>query len=249
MKGHEMLEEIPLNTAYFESPSHTGNLLNGLYALHAKGLLLDVTLIAGGQEFKAHKVVLASCSEYFRAMFTDALKESRLNKISLKGVTARGLGHLLEYIYTSRLALNLANIQDILATASHVQLFPVVEACSGYLQEQLDLENCVDVATIAETYCLHQLRKRVYQFMCSCLYRFSQMPDFQRLSVFQLEYLLACDYPVDCDETQVLNIVLRWLQFDLERLVVARQLLKNVNFKEIPFAHVAQFIESPLFQV
>lgn len=95
----------------FESPPHANSLLNGLNSLRARGQLLDVTLIAGGREFRAHRAVLAACSDYFRAMFTDAMRESRQPEICLNGVSAQGLRHLLEYAYTSRLVLSLANIQ------------------------------------------------------------------------------------------------------------------------------------------
>jgi hypothetical protein len=67
-------------------------------------------------------------------MFTDAMRESRQSEICLNGVTAAGIRLLLEYAYTSRLALNLANIQDVLSAANHVQVVAVVEACSNYLQ-------------------------------------------------------------------------------------------------------------------
>lgn len=49
-------------------------------------------------------------------------------------MTAAGIRLLLDYAYTSRLALTLDNIQDILSAASHVQVVAVVEACSNYLQ-------------------------------------------------------------------------------------------------------------------
>lgn len=110
------------------------------------------------------------------------------------------------------------------------------------------MENCVDIATIAETYCLHQLLKHVYQFMSSCLCLFSRTPDFQRLSVSQMEHLLKCDFPVDCDETEVLSIVSRWLEFNPERIPFARQLLANVHFEEVPSARIAEFMESQLFK-
>jgi hypothetical protein len=70
-------------------------------------------------------------------MFTDAMRESRQSEICLNGVTAAGIRLLLDYAYTSRLALNLANIQDVLSAASHVQVVAVVEACSNYLQVRL----------------------------------------------------------------------------------------------------------------
>ncbi|XP_049790538.1 kelch-like protein 26 isoform X1 [Schistocerca nitens] len=237
------LQDRPLNTVHFESPSHTGTLLCGLNTLRSKGLLLDVTLVAEGEAFQAHRVVLASCSDYFRAMFTDAMRESRQSEICLNGVTAAGMRLLLDYAYTSRLALNLANIQDVLSAASHVQVVAVVEACSSYLQTQLDLENCVDIATIAETYSLSQLRRRVYRFMSSHLREFSRTQDFQRLSPMQLEYLLGCDFPVDCPEAEVLRIVIRWLSTlpapttadscVQQRLPYAQRILRRVHFTEI----------------
>lgn len=122
------------HTIHFESPSHTGLLLCGLNSLRTKNLLVDVTLVAGGQAFEAHRVVLASCSDYFRAMFTTEVRESRQKEITLEGVSAKGMHFLLDYAYTSRLALNLSNIQDVLSAASHVQVTTVVEACSGYLE-------------------------------------------------------------------------------------------------------------------
>ncbi|KAL7633189.1 UNVERIFIED_CONTAM: hypothetical protein RMT77_016559 [Armadillidium vulgare] len=227
----------PLNTVQLEHPSHTGALLYGLNTLRSKGLLLDVTLIAGGQEFRAHRVVLASCSEYFRAMFTDEMKERCQSEISLKGVSATGLHHLLEYAYTSRLCLNLANILDILAAAAHFQVPTIIQACSNYLQAQLDLDNCVDVSMLAETYSLYSLRKKVTAFMSAHLHQFSQTADFQRLNASQLTHLLSCDFPVDCSEAQVLDIVLDWLQYDWnKRAAHCPTLLSSINWNEVPKA-------------
>lgn len=207
------LQDRPLNTVNFECPSHCGILLTGLDSLRSKEQLLDITLLAEGQSFRAHRAVLAACSDYFRAMFTDAMLESRQNEICLNGVTAEGIRLLLDYAYTSRLALNLANIQDVLSAASHVQMCSVVEACSNYLETQLDVENCVDIATIAETYSLSQLRSKVYRFMSSHLLEFSNSPEFYRMGPQQLEHLLECDFPVDCSEADVLRIVLMWFIF------------------------------------
>ncbi len=50
----------------WESTSHRGTVLSGLNQLRKQCLLFDVTLIVDGCQFQAHRVVLASCSEYFR---------------------------------------------------------------------------------------------------------------------------------------------------------------------------------------
>lgn len=41
-----------------------------------------------------------------RAMFTDDLRESHQKEITLNGVTAKGVKHLIDYAYTSRLSID-----------------------------------------------------------------------------------------------------------------------------------------------
>nr|CAH7725527.1 unnamed protein product [Callosobruchus chinensis]CAH7747782.1 unnamed protein product [Callosobruchus chinensis] len=225
-------------TICFEGSSHQSSLLGGLNSLREKGELLDITLVVEGRVFRAHKAVLAACSDYFRAMFTDSMLEARQNEICLNGITATGFQQILEYAYTSRIKMNLANVQDVLDTASHVQMVDIIQACTGYLQSQIDIDNCVDIATIAERYSLSFLLLRVYRFMSRHLLEFSNSTEFYRLTAQQLEKLLAYDFPVDCSEADVLSIVLRWI-FHVEsneldvRLDYAFRMMRYVHFKEI----------------
>lgn len=89
----------------------------------------------------------------------------------------------------------------------------------------------MDIVTLAETYSLYELKKRVYRFICSNLMKFSHTPDFQRLSESQLEYILSCDYPVDCPEADVLHIVLQWIEFDTARIPCAVNLLSKIQLQ------------------
>jgi len=66
--------ERTLKPTHFECSTHSSLLLGGLQGLRRQGLLIDVTLHVEGESFYAHKAVLAACSDYFRAMFTDAMK-------------------------------------------------------------------------------------------------------------------------------------------------------------------------------
>lgn len=89
-------------------------------------------------------------------------------------------------------------------------MLEVVHTCSTFLETQIDIENCVDLVTIAEIYSLSQLREKVYKFMSSHLLEFSLTNEFYRLSGPQLEKLLAYQFPVDCSEADVLKIVVSW---------------------------------------
>ena len=59
---------------YSEHP-YEGTLLRGLDELRKNGILCDIKLIVENKEFDAHKSVLASCSTYFRVMFTTSMIE------------------------------------------------------------------------------------------------------------------------------------------------------------------------------
>ncbi len=186
-------------------------------------------------------------------MFTEVpMRERSQTDIQLPGVSAAGVKHLLDYIYTSKLSLSLANVQDVLSAASHLQVPKVVEACSNYLQAQLDVENCVDVVTIAETYSLAALRAKVYRFMSENLADFSRRAEFfHRLSVGQLQHLLESDFPVDVSEECVLEILLDWLDVressdNSSRMAHAHRLLRSIDFVQIHPAHVSAVLERKL---
>ncbi|CDQ77299.1 unnamed protein product [Oncorhynchus mykiss] len=60
------------NTRFFTSNTHSSVVLQGFDQLRIEGLLCDVTLVAGdGDEaFPVHRAMMASSSDYFKAMFT-----------------------------------------------------------------------------------------------------------------------------------------------------------------------------------
>lgn len=166
------------------------------------------------------------------------MKESRQNEVTLN-VSAQGIELVLEYIYTSKLQLNLANIQNVLAAASYTQLESIVEACLNYLQQQLDIDNCIDILTIAETYSLASLKQKVYRFICGHLFEVSKTNEFLRLTCHQLEYILASDFPVDCNEVTVLRIVIQWIVQTVPNMEVIG-LLRNIRFSEMSLTSVKQ---------
>lgn len=52
-------------------PQHSQQVLEQLNQQRQLGLLCDCTFVVNGIDFKAHKAVLAACSEYFRMLFVD----------------------------------------------------------------------------------------------------------------------------------------------------------------------------------
>lgn len=72
----------------------------------------DVKLIADGREFYAHKMVLASCSQYFLAMFTK-FEEKKSDTVVLQGIDPTALDLLIQYMYTAEIFVTEENVQVI----------------------------------------------------------------------------------------------------------------------------------------
>lgn len=64
----------------YRSQKHSRLSLEQMNEMRADGCLCDVTLIVSNERINAHRLVLASCSNYFRAMFTSEMAESRQRK-------------------------------------------------------------------------------------------------------------------------------------------------------------------------
>ena len=54
-----------------EWPEHDKKLVEGLSNLHQLNAFHDVTLSAEGKQIKAHRVILASASTYFKVIIND----------------------------------------------------------------------------------------------------------------------------------------------------------------------------------
>uniref|UniRef100_A0A8B9I634 Zinc finger and BTB domain-containing protein 17 n=1 Tax=Anser brachyrhynchus TaxID=132585 RepID=A0A8B9I634_9AVES len=107
-------------------PQHSKQVLEQLNQQRQLGLLCDCTFVVNGINFKAHKAVLAACSEYFRMLFVD-----QKDVVHLDINNTAGLGQVLDFMYTAKLSLNPDNVEDVLAVAGFLQMQEIVSACNA----------------------------------------------------------------------------------------------------------------------
>ncbi len=65
-------------------------------------MFTDVTLICGGVEFPAHKLLLSAASDYFSAMFTSGMVEAERDRVEIHGMEPGALKVLVDYCYTGK---------------------------------------------------------------------------------------------------------------------------------------------------
>jgi len=76
---------------------------------------MDVSLVVNNQKLNAHKIVLASNSDYFDRMFDSHFKERFQDKIEINitDVSFEILSTLVQFFYTSEIYITENNVQVI----------------------------------------------------------------------------------------------------------------------------------------
>uniref|UniRef100_A0A3Q0R1L2 Zinc finger and BTB domain containing 49 n=1 Tax=Amphilophus citrinellus TaxID=61819 RepID=A0A3Q0R1L2_AMPCI len=113
--------------------SHSSYLLQQLQEQRIQGLLCDCMLVVKGVCFKAHKNVLAAFSSYFRSLFQNSPSQKN-DVFNLVIQDVSGIGHILDYMYTSHLDINQDNVQALLDIAQCLQVPNVQSMCNAFLK-------------------------------------------------------------------------------------------------------------------
>ena len=134
---------IPVESRAFTVPSHANQALQVMSELRDQKVLCDVVLCVGAHQFPAHRVVLAGCSPYLRAMFTNGMLESEKNAIEIHDLEPATMEAMLEFMYHGRVVITVENVQSLMQGASMFNLATLRNMCCQFLQLHIDASNCL----------------------------------------------------------------------------------------------------------
>eukprot|EP00066_Takifugu_rubripes_P004977 XP_003968721.1 PREDICTED: transcription regulator protein BACH1 [Takifugu rubripes] len=116
----------------FQSAGHCVHLLQCLNDQRQQDVLCDVTIEVGNATFRAHRSVLASCSDYFHHRVTSVTSHNATITLS-EEVTVEGFEPLLQFAYTSKLTFTKENIHAICKSAEFLGFNNLESACFDFL--------------------------------------------------------------------------------------------------------------------
>lgn len=199
------------NMPNFVDDSLPKEMLESMYNLHRNGELCDVELAVEQSCFRAHRVVLAASSMYFRAMFCRQMAESGQRRVVIQGVDGDALESLIKFAYTCTLEINDENAQSLLAASNFLQMLRASEACCKFLQERLDATNCLDVADFAEFQSCNELLEASLKFARHNFTEVSKHERFQQISYARMKHFLSSnDLHLPDGEEVVFQALIRW---------------------------------------
>ncbi|XP_035687771.1 kelch repeat and BTB domain-containing protein 2-like [Branchiostoma floridae] len=209
---------------------HTSNVLQELNKQRARAELTDVVLEVEGRSFPCHRAILASCSPYFRTMFTSGYAEAKQERISIQDVSDVAMATILDYAYTGCLQTEPDQVQAVMSAARLLQVDFVGRKAAEYMKDHLDVSNCVDVLMYADMLGDCDLVEASKKYMASRFDQVALQPSFVQLPLNYLQSLLDRDDLMTNSEDNVVQAALRWVDFNQEeRLQYLSTLCKSVR--------------------
>jgi BTB/POZ domain-containing protein 9 len=183
-------------------------------ALWGKEDLTDIAFIVDGERVPAHKLVLASQSEYFRVMLYGEMKEASQEEIVLSDVPLAPFKKLLQYAYTGVLELD-EPLEDILEV-TRVANFLGFAGLSARLgrdtaYKNVSLDTFLHLYVFSDTHDLPQMKTICLSFTetVSNTLAVLKSPSFLQLPMEFLVSLISNDIFV-APEYDILQAVLQW---------------------------------------
>ncbi|KAJ8253430.1 hypothetical protein GJAV_G00212860 [Gymnothorax javanicus] len=217
----------------FSSSDHGSSILQGFEYFRSDESLCDVTLVPGDSSmvFPVHRIIMASASDYFKAMFTGGMREQEQRVIKLHGVSETGLRNIIQFIYTARVSLSLCSLQETLEAASFLQVLPVLGFCKELLRSEVTIDNCVEVGSIASDLLLEEVQTYINEFVCQNFSQLVKSEKHLQLSQPTVAFALSSDSLTGFSEMELFQIARAWLAYDLPaRSIHTYALMKCIRF-------------------
>uniref|UniRef100_A0A8C1PFR9 Si:ch211-63p21.8 n=1 Tax=Cyprinus carpio TaxID=7962 RepID=A0A8C1PFR9_CYPCA len=238
-EGNNMEEDEPLHR--YHRQSYPSEIFQTLEEMKMESILTDLILSTeDGLSLHVHSLVMAAVSSVIQQKLRE--RDGDEKEILLRlgpEVNGSGLAAVVELAYTGVItSLNKDNITQIQTAAVSLGAQRVMEL---FLEQEMDIHNCLDVASFAEAYGMADLLELAEDFVLRRFQEISATPKFQDLPAEKLLQFLRCDALSTPSELAVFRAVVTWVEADpTERLPQAEELMRAVRF---PFMTFREFRE------
>ncbi|XP_062618832.1 kelch-like protein 10 [Saccostrea cucullata] len=205
-----------------------------LHEMRLQGIFCDAYIKIPDENTRlpVHRNVMASCSHYFRSLFTSGLKESEQNEISIFGVSANTMNQIIQYAYIRKAIITPDNVEDLLAASDRFHVFGLLKECTHYLYEQISPENCIGIFKFARFYNCEHLSRKAWEYIVRNFKDIvEKSQEYLQLHVDDLKEILNDDDLSVRNESEVFLAIQRWIDYDQrERKEKYSDLLKSMRF-------------------
>ncbi|XP_025052606.1 kelch repeat and BTB domain-containing protein 12 isoform X4 [Alligator sinensis] len=190
---------------------HSLTLLDQINGMKELTQMIDVVLVAEGEKFPCHKLILAAFSPYFKAMFTCGLLECTQREVVLYDISAESVSIILNYMYSADLHLTHLNVQNVAVAAYFLQMEDIFSTCEKYMMDHMDSSNCVGIYYFAKHIGAEDLSDQARRYLYRHFAEVSLQEEILEIEAQQLLSLIRSDDLNVSREENILDLVLRWV--------------------------------------
>ena len=172
----------------------------------------DVTLLArggydSGEEYviKAHKVILAAASEYFREIFE---RNEAMNIVDVSPAQSTALRDAVDYVYSGYCELNKDNVSAIYALSKQWKLQKLTEISIKIMNETVTVDNAIEYYN-----CSYTESEVIFSFMRRHFKDLYKLNKIKHLTMDAFQYMLCSRKPINVlNEDSILYALIQWLE-------------------------------------
>lgn len=179
-----------------------------------------------GDRIPAHKLLLASGSDVFDAMFYGPLREE--SDIKMVDVSADAFKEFLQFFYFSRVPLSIENVADVMYLGKKYDVKECLLLCSNWLTIHITTDNVMSTLSLAIMYDQKQLLESCECEIRSHLTEVLQSPCFLECERQLLGHILQMDvFDFDCTETELFDASMAWVKANSKQEQLTRDIVRT----------------------
>ena len=120
--------------------------------------LSDVVLLVESKPIHCHRVILASRSQYFSALYCHGFREAKEGIVEIGGVAYEDMLAVLKYLYCDNLPIELKGINELLTMCERFSLVSLKSRCELALITSLNIENAALLFRYSKNYQCSRLK-------------------------------------------------------------------------------------------
>lgn len=211
----------------------------GMAQLQEEDCCTDFVIEVGNKSFRCHKAVIASVSDYFKALFSSGMRETEQRKVVLDDVSPDSFQIVMNILYPSDDSNLLDNIEetdmaDLLKLSGRFQMSLLQDICLRYYKRTMSSTNCIARWKMGEEIFCKELSEAGFQFILDNFEDMSTDNILVSLKFVDFHSIVKNESLYVPREDMVWSAIRNWIRFDWEnRSVHAAELMRECSLTEI----------------
>ncbi|XP_059175117.1 kelch-like protein 26 [Physella acuta] len=177
-------------------------------------MLFDFAVKIADETIQCHRLILAACSDFFKALFRSGMREVTENCVVLKDISSDAFQIILQTLYTGENILTLQNVFEVWNAVHMLQITFMINMCEEFAIKAIAIDTWENIYTNSKVLGSEKIMNLLHLFMLNNFEQISISPTFLQLPCKEFQDLIKSQDLVVSSEDLVMESVIRWVTYD-----------------------------------